>query len=167
MGRPLPGVDAWLDDGELVVDRATVPTFFLGYDGEQGAADESAPWRTGDLVQRDEDSWLYFTGRADDVIISAGYRIGPAEVESTLMGHPAVGEVAVIGTPDSERGELVTAVVVLKRGFVASDALAAELQDHVKAETAPYKYPRLVRFVDALPKTTTGKIHRAALKPGR
>ncbi len=161
MGRPLPGVQTSIVDGELCVDPATVPTFFLGYDGE--AAPEGL-WHTGDRVRVDEDGWLFFESRADDVIVSAGYRIGPVEVESTLLGHPAVREVAVIGEPDEARGELVVAVVVLRDGVEASDELARELQEHVKAETAPYKYPRRVRFVDALPKTTSGKIHRAALR---
>jgi acyl-coenzyme A synthetase/AMP-(fatty) acid ligase len=115
-------------------------------------------------VRQDEDGWLYFQARTDDVIVSAGYRIGPAEVESTLLGHPAVREAAVIGVPSAERGEVVAAVVVLCDGFAASDGLARELQDYVKAETAPYKYPRQVRFVDALPKTNSGKIHRAGLR---
>ena len=161
MGRPLPGVQTSIVDGELCVDPATVPTFFLGYDGD------SAPdglWHTGDRVHADEDGWLFFESRADDVIVSAGYRIGPVEVESTLLGHPAVREVAVIGEPDETRGELVVAVVVLRDGVEGSDELARELQEHVKAETAPYKYPRRVRFVDELPKTTSGKIHRAALR---
>ncbi|MEO6885074.1 MAG: AMP-binding protein [Jatrophihabitantaceae bacterium] len=174
MGRPLPGVRVQIVDsggtpisngvaggGELRIESATVPTFLVGY------GSEPAPqgwWRTGDQVRQDEDGWLYFQARTDDVIISAGYRIGPAEVESTLLGHPSVREVAVIGVPDEMRGEVVAAVVVLRDGFIACDALVAELQDHVKAETAPYKYPRQVRFVDALPKTNSGKIHRAALK---
>jgi acetyl-CoA synthetase len=161
MGRALPGVQVWIVDGELTVDPASVPTFFLGYDG---APPPTGPWHTGDLVRQDEDGWLYFEARADDVIVSAGYRIGPAEVEATLQTHAAVREVAVVGTPDEVRGELVTAVVVLRDGFAASDDLARDLQEHVKAETAPYKYPRLVRFVEALPKTTSGKIHRAALR---
>jgi acetyl-CoA synthetase len=161
MGRVLPGIAADIVDGELVVDPATVPTFFLGYDGAPAAP---GPWHTGDQVRRDEDGWLYFEARTDDVILSAGYRIGPAEVESALLGHPAVREAAVIGSPDAMRGEVVTAIVVLRDGVVASDALAVELQNHVKTETAPYKYPRIVRFADELPKTTTGKIHRAALR---
>lgn len=161
MGRPLPGIDVRIDDGQLTVDPATAPTFFLGYDGEPAP---SGWWHTGDLVHQDDDGWLFFQARADDVILSAGYRIGPAEVEGTLQGHPAVREVAVIGTPDETRGEIVTAIVVLRDGFSPSDALARELQEHVKAETAPYKYPRAVRFVDSLPKTNSGKIHRAALR---
>ncbi|MDT4961552.1 MAG: acetyl-CoA synthetase [Pseudonocardiales bacterium] len=163
MGRPLPGVRTSIVDGELVVDPATVPSFFLGYDG---APAPKGMWHTGDQVRQDDDGWLFFEARADDVIVSAGYRIGPAEVESTLLGHPAVGEVAVIGVPDAERGQVVAAIVVLRDGFGPSDALALDLQSYAKAETAPYKYPRVVRFVDALPKTTTGKIHRAALREG-
>ncbi|MGH8860858.1 MAG: acyl-CoA synthetase [Jatrophihabitantaceae bacterium] len=163
MGRPLPGVHAEIVDGELCVDPATVPTFFLGYDG---LAVPDGLWHTGDLVHADAGGWLFFEARADDVIISAGYRIGPAEVESTLLGHPAVRESAVIGVPDQTRGEIVTAIVVLRDGFEPSDELARELQDHVKRETAPYKYPRRVRFADDLPRTTSGKIHRAALRSG-
>ena len=166
MGRPLPGVEVRITDGELAVDPATVPTFFLGY-GSTGAPDAADGWwRTGDQVRQDDDGWLYFQARADDVIISSGYRIGPAEVESVLATHPAVREVAVVGDPDESRGQVVSARVVLRDGFTASDALVAELQAHARAETAPYKYPRRVTFVDALPKTTTGKINRAALRRG-
>jgi acyl-coenzyme A synthetase/AMP-(fatty) acid ligase len=161
MGRALPGVRTEIVDGELTVDPTTVPSFFLGYDGVPAPA---GMWRTGDQVRQDDDGWLYFEARTDDVIVSAGYRIGPAEVESTLLGHPSVREVAVIAEPDAERGQLVAAIVVLREGFLASDALVLELQAYAKAETAPYKYPRTVRFVDALPRTTTGKIHRAALR---
>jgi acyl-coenzyme A synthetase/AMP-(fatty) acid ligase len=160
MGRPLSGIEVSVVDGELVVDAATVPTFFLGYDGEPAPA---GPWRTGDLVRQDADGWLYFTARADDVIISAGYRIGPAEVEAALASHPAVRESAVTGVPDDARGHVVGAAVVLRDGWVASAELAEQLQQHVRAETAPYKYPRRVWFVDALPRTTTGKINRRAL----
>jgi len=161
MGRPLPGVDAWVDDGELVLDPATVPTFFRGYLGEEAP---SGPWRTGDRVAQDEDGFLFFEGRADDVIISAGYRIGPFEVESALVEHPAVAEAAVVSAPDDERGTVVRAVVVLRDGHAPSDALARELQDHVKAQTAPYKYPRIVDFAGELPKTASGKVRRAALR---
>jgi acetyl-CoA synthetase len=161
MGRPLPGVHAEIVDGELCVEPASVPTFFLGYDG---APAPDGLWHTGDRVHADEDGWLFFESRADDVILSAGYRIGPAEVESTLLGHPAVRESAVIGVPDEARGEIVMAVVVLREGVTPSDELARELQDYVKSETAPYKYPRRIRFVDELPKTPSGKIHRAALR---
>jgi acetyl-CoA synthetase len=163
MGRPLPGIDAWVQDGELVVDPATVPTFFRGYLGETAP---SGPWRTGDRVTQDEDGFLFFEGRNDDVIISAGYRIGPFEVESALVEHPAVAEAAVVAAPDDERGAVVRAVVVLRDGHAPSDALARELQDHVKAQTAPYKYPRIVEFAAELPKTASGKVRRAALRGG-
>jgi acyl-coenzyme A synthetase/AMP-(fatty) acid ligase len=163
MGRPLPGVELWVDDGELVADPATVPTFFLGYLGDAEPAGD-APWRTGDRVVQDDDGYLYFEGRTDDVIISAGYRIGPFEVESALVAHPAVAEAAVVAAPDEERGSVVRAIVVLRDGHAPSDALARELQDHVKDLTAPYKYPRIVDFADDLPKTTSGKIRRALLR---
>lgn len=161
MGRPLPGIEAWVDDGELVLDPATVPTFFRGYLGDDAPG---GPWRTGDRVIRDDDGFLFFEGRADDVIISAGYRIGPFEVESALVEHPAVAEAAVVSAPDDERGAVVRAVVVLRDGHAPSDALARELQDHVKAQTAPYKYPRIVDFAGELPKTASGKVRRAALR---
>jgi acyl-coenzyme A synthetase/AMP-(fatty) acid ligase len=157
MGKPLPGFRAWIDDGELVVDPTTVPTFFL-----DGARDR--PWRTGDRVREDEDGYLWFEGRTDDVIISAGYRIGPFEVESALVSHPAVAEAAAVAAPDEVRGQVVRAVVVLRNGQTGSPELARELQEHVKAETAPYKYPRIVDFADELPKTPSGKIKRAELR---
>ncbi|HEY3021390.1 MAG TPA: AMP-binding protein [Solirubrobacteraceae bacterium] len=162
MGRALPGMRLWVEDGELVADPATVPTFFRGYMGEP-PPDTSVPWRTGDRV-REDDGWLFFEGRTDDVIISAGYRIGPFEVESALVAHPAVAEAAVVAAPDAERGAIVRAVVVLRDGFAAGDALARELQDHVKATTAPYKYPRRIDFAGDLPKTPSGKIRRALLR---
>jgi len=161
MGRPLPGVRAWVDDGELVVDPSSIPTFFLGYLGGEAPV---GPWRTGDRVSRDDDGFLHFEGRADDVIISAGYRIGPFEVESALVSHPAVAEAAVVAAPDEERGAVVRAVVVLRDGHASSDALARELQDHVRAQTAPYKYPRVIDFAPSLPKTASGKIRRARLR---
>jgi acyl-coenzyme A synthetase/AMP-(fatty) acid ligase len=161
MGRPLPGIRAWVDDGELVLDPTTVPTFFRGYIGEDAP---TGPWRTGDRVTQDGRGFLFFEGRTDDVIISAGYRIGPFEVESALVEHPAVAEAAVVAAPDDERGAVVRAVVVLRDGHAPSDALARELQDHVKAQTAPYKYPRLVDFAAELPKTASGKVRRAALR---
>jgi acyl-coenzyme A synthetase/AMP-(fatty) acid ligase len=163
MGRPLPGMKLWVSDGELVVDPRTVPTFFLGYLGDE-RWDRARPWHTGDRVAQDEDGFLHFEGRADDVIISAGYRIGPFEVESALVSHPAVAEAAAVAAPDDERGSVVRAVVVLRDGHDASDALARELQDHVKAQTAPYKYPRIVEFAADLPKTASGKIRRAELR---
>jgi acyl-coenzyme A synthetase/AMP-(fatty) acid ligase len=164
MGRPLPGVDLRVHDGELVLaNPATDPTFFVGYlDGTPAPAGE--PWRTGDRVRADDGGYLYFEGRADDLIISAGYRIGPFEVESALVSHEAVAEAAVVSAPDEERGAIVRAVVVLRDGFAPGRALATELQEHVKHQTAPYKYPRIVDFADELPKTASGKIQRASLR---
>ena len=165
MGVALPGVRLDVDDGELVADPVSIPTFFLGYVGEEPPpAGPSALWRTGDRVERDEQGFLYFVGRTDDVIISAGYRIGPFEVESVLVSHDAVAEAAVVAAPDDERGSIVRAVIVLRDGFAPSDSLARELQDHVKDQTAPYKYPRIVDFADDLPRTASGKIRRAALR---
>ncbi len=183
MGRALPGVQLELEDGELVLEPSSDPTFFLGYLGEQvrreQAADGSwtrwsvrggpadARWHTGDRVRRDEDGWLYFEGRSDDVIVSAGYRIGPFEVESALVAHPAVAEAAAVAAPDEERGAVVRAVVVLRDGVPEpTPELVRELQDHVKRETAPYKYPRIVEFAAELPKTASGKIKRAELRGG-
>jgi acyl-coenzyme A synthetase/AMP-(fatty) acid ligase len=157
MGRPLPGFRAWVEEGELLIDPETVPTFFI--DGPR-----DRPWRTGDRVAEDDDGYLWFEGRADDVIISAGYRIGPFEVESALVTHPAVAEAAAVAAPDEIRGQVVRAVVVLREGRAPSDALADELQQHVKSQTAPYKYPRIVDFAAELPKTSSGKIKRAELR---
>ncbi len=164
MGRPLPGVALEVDDGELVLaDPRTDPTFFVATLG--GApSPEDRPWRTGDRVTADEDGYLYFEGRTDDVIISAGYRIGPFEVESALVSHGAVAEAAVVAAPDDERGTIVRAVVVLRDGYSPSQELVAELQDHVKLQTAPYKYPRIVDFAPDLPKTASGKVQRAVLR---
>jgi len=164
MGRPLPGIQLRVEDGELVLaDPATDPTFFVAYlDGTRSP--DARPWRTGDRVSADEDGYLYFEGRADDLIISSGYRIGPFEVESALVSHEAVAEAAVVAAPDEERGAIVRAVVVLREGFAPGQALATELQEHVKRQTAPYKYPRIVDFADELPKTASGKIQRASLR---
>jgi acetyl-CoA synthetase len=156
MGKPLPGFRLWVEDGEMCVDPSTVPTFFL--DGPDGT------WSTGDRVREDEDGYLWFEGRTDDVIISAGYRIGPFEVESALMSHPAVAEAAAIAAPDDVRGQVVRAVVVLRDGYAPGSQLAGELQEHVKSRTAPYKYPRILDFAQALPKTPSGKIRRAELR---
>ncbi|HEV3319070.1 MAG TPA: AMP-binding protein [Solirubrobacteraceae bacterium] len=177
MGRALPGVALRIDDGELIADPRTVGTFCLGYLGEHVHRDEDGswrvsdrredgPWRTGDRVHEDADGYLWFEGRGDDVIVSAGYRIGPFEVESALIAHPAVAEAAAVAAPDPERGSVVRAVVVLREGHDVdpSPALVRELQEHVKRETAPYKYPRIVEFADELPKTASGKIKRADLR---
>jgi acyl-coenzyme A synthetase/AMP-(fatty) acid ligase len=183
MGKPLPGVGLTVSDGELIADPRTVPTFFLGYLGEDVLVDPRSTgqdgdgcfwqvtdrraggvWRTGDRVREDDDGYLWFEGRADDVIVSAGYRIGPFEVESALVAHPAVAEAAAVAAPDEERGSVVRAVVVLRDGRDPSPELARELQEHVKRETAPYKYPRIVEFAPELPKTASGKIRRARLR---
>ncbi len=119
---------------------------------------------TGDRARRDEEGYFWFIGRADDVIISASYRIGPFEVESALLEHPAVAEAAVVASPDEMRGEIVKAFVTLAPGHRPSDALAAELQEHVRKVTAPYKYPREIEFLDDLPKTISGKIRRTELR---
>ena len=125
---------------------------------------DGGPWHTGDRVRESDDGYLHFEGRSDDVIISAGYRIGPFEVESALVAHEAVAEAAAVAAPDEERGAVVRAVVVLRDGYAPSDALASELQEHVKRETAPYKYPRILEFASELPKTASGKIKRAELR---
>jgi acyl-coenzyme A synthetase/AMP-(fatty) acid ligase len=161
MGKPLPGVGIEIVDGQLHVHPATLPTFFSRYLGQEP---HEGLWATGDLVERDEDGYLWFRGRADDVIVSAGYRIGPTEVEEALASHPAVAESAVVGAPDDERGEVVRAVIVLRDGIDPGAHLVRELQDHVKAETAPYKYPRIIDFSDALPRTPSGKLRRSALR---
>ncbi len=175
MGRALEGTRLSVLDGELVADPESVPTFFLGYLGEGVRRDpdgswsvedrrEQGPWHTGDRVSEDEDGYLHFEGRSDDVIVSAGYRIGPFEVESALVAHPAVAEAAAVAAPDEERGAVVRAVVVLRDGQTPSPELARDLQEHVKRETAPYKYPRIVEFVEELPKTASGKVKRAELR---
>jgi acyl-coenzyme A synthetase/AMP-(fatty) acid ligase len=161
MGRPLPGIEARLVNGELQVKPETVPSFFSHYLGEEPFGGEW--WPTGDHVRQDEYGYLWFEGRDDDIIVSAGYRIGPFEVESALVSHPAVAEAAAVAAPDEERGSVVRAVVVLANGD-PSDELARELQEHVKRVTAPYKYPRIVEFAEQLPKTPSGKIRRAELR---
>ena len=120
-------------------------------------------WPTGDQVREDEDGYLWFEGRDDDIIVTAGYRVGPFEVESALVSHPAVAEAAAVAAPDEERGSVVRAIVVLREGE-PSEGLAAELQEHVKSVTAPYKYPRIVEFAEELPKTSSGKIRRGELR---
>jgi acyl-coenzyme A synthetase/AMP-(fatty) acid ligase len=166
MGKPLPGIALTVNDGELTLLHPTTdPTFFVAYlDDAATPAPDNEPWHTGDRVHQDEDGYLYFESRDDDIIISAGYRIGPFEVESALVSHEAVAEAAVVAAPDDERGALVRAVVVLRDDFAPSDELKATLQEHVRTETAPYKYPRIVDFVPELPKTASGKIRRAELR---
>jgi acetyl-CoA synthetase len=178
MGRPYPGHRiALLDDdgnelpdgvpGEIAVHREGDPVVFLGYwnNPEATEAKFTGPWgRTGDVAVRDAEGYYWYHGRTDDVIKSAGYRIGPAEVENCLVRHPAVANAAVIGVPDAERGSLVKAVVVLTAGHAPSAGLEAELQAHVRARLAPYQVPRLFEFTAALPMTTTGKVQRRVLR---
>lgn len=180
LGKPTPGFDVVVVDeggrplppgneGQIAVRvRPERPVgLFVEYwhDPEATAAAHVGDfYLTGDRAHVDEDGYFWFVSRADDVIISAGYRIGPFEVESVIMEHPGVQEVACIGVPDADRGEVVKAFVVLAPGHEPSDALAAEIQELVKETTAPYKYPRQVEFIDELPKTVSGKIRRVDLR---
>jgi acetyl-CoA synthetase len=180
MGKPIPGHAVAIVDeaGTALPDGATGsiavrrgdPVMFLGYWNrpEATAAKFAGPdgeWMvTGDLGRRDEDGYLHYVGRDDDVITSAGYRIGPGEIEDCLAAHPGVAMAAVIGVPDPLRTEAVKACIVLAEGVAASDALKAELQEHVKRRLAAHEYPRIVEFVDALPMTATGKIMRRVLR---
>lgn len=166
MGKPLPGMETRIVAGELQLRAASSPTFFSHYlDGERF---EGEWWQTGDLVRADEDGYLIFEGRGDDIILSSGYRIGPTEVEAALLSHPAVADAAAVAAPDPERGSVVRAIVVLRDGppddSTSGDVLAHELQEHCKRETAPYKFPRIVEFAAELPKTSSGKIKRAQLR---
>ena len=125
---------------------------------------EDGFYHTGDIAWRDEDGYYWFVGRADDIIKSSGYRIGPFEVESALIEHPAVLECAITGVPDPDRGQIVKATIVLTSGYTPSESLKKELQNHVKNVTAPYKYPRAIEFVEELPKTISGKIRRVEIR---
>jgi acyl-coenzyme A synthetase/AMP-(fatty) acid ligase len=161
MGKPLPGMEVRIADGELQLRAASSPTFFSRYlDGERF---EDEWWPTGDLVSEDDDGFLFFDGRNDDIISSSGYRIGPTEVEAALLSHPAVADAAAVAAPDPERGSVVRAIVVLRDGE-PSEELVTELREHCMAQTAPYKAPRIIEFVDELPKTTSGKVKRAQLR---
>lgn len=161
-GNPLPDGEegelaAWCDD----------PVMFLGYwnNPQATAAKITANWfRTGDVGYRDADGFLWFVGRKDDVITSAGYRIGPGEIEDSLLKHPAVLQAAVIGKPDPLRGEIVKAFVVLTDGYAASPELASEIQQSVRRRLSAHEYPREVEFIDNLPMTTTGKVRRIDLR---
>lgn len=180
MGRPSPAYHIQLLDdqdqpvepgqsGEICViaDRDEVPGMFSGYHKDPQLTESvwhDGIYHTGDLAWQDEDGYLWFVGRTDDIIKSSGYRIGPFEVESVLMEHPAVLECAVTGAPDPVRGQVVRATVVLSRQYTASDALRVELQDYVKTHTAPYKYPRVLDFAEQLPKTISGKIRRVEIR---
>jgi acetyl-CoA synthetase len=155
------------DNMPPVIGSSDFPGLFRGYwiDKEVTANSWSGgTYQTGDMAWRDDDGYLWFVGRNDDVIKCSGYRIGPFEVESALMEHPSVLECAVTAAPDAMRGQIVKATVVLARGYTASDELIRELQNHVKRVTAPYKYPRIVEFVQELPKTISGKIRRLDIR---
>jgi acetyl-CoA synthetase/medium-chain acyl-CoA synthetase len=180
MGLPFPGHDVRVINNELTETKVDElgeiavhiaperpPSLFLEYwkNAEETASVFRGDWYlTGDQAIRDVDGYLWFVGRADDVIISAGYRIGPFEVESALLEHPAVMESAVVATPDADRGSIVKAFIKLRPGAEPNDRLITELQEHCKRVTAPYKYPREIEFVDDLPKTVSGKIRRVDLR---
>ncbi|MDA1311428.1 MAG: AMP-binding protein [Proteobacteria bacterium] len=180
MGRPVPGIEIGIieDDGAVCADDTVghiavkitdpyPPGLFTGYfrDPEGTARSFRNGWYyTGDTATRDADGYIWFVGRSDDIISSAGYRISPFEVESALIEHPAVQESAVVGKSDAIRGEIVKAYVILAPGHQGSDALTIEIQDFVKKVTAPYKYPREIEYRDALPKTISGKIRRVELR---
>ncbi len=159
------------EQGQIVIryDKNYPAGLFKGYYRNQQLTDEAMSegiYYTGDLAWKDEDGYFWFVGRADDVIKSSGYRIGPFEVESALMTHPAVVECAITGVPDEIRGQVVKATVVLAKEYKEQEGevLAQELQDHVKQVTAPYKYPRVIEFVEELPKTISGKIRRVEIR---
>ena len=179
MGKPSPGWVIELQDengkpvgvheeGRIAIKVEPWPVgMFSGYldNPEENKKSFVNGWYyTGDKAYKDEDGYYWFIGRDDDVIKASGYRIGPFEVESALIEHPSVQEAAVVGSPDDIRGLIVKAFVILKPGFTPSDALVRDLQSHVKKVTAPYKYPRLIEFVDSLPKTISGKIRRIELR---
>ncbi len=151
--------------GELAMDIAKSPLmWFQGYHQAPTPSIAGGYYRTGDTVELEPDGAISFVGRADDVITSSGYRIGPFDVESALIEHASVVEAAVVGKPDPERTEIVKAFVVLKGGFEPSPALADELQQHVKKRLSAHAYPREIEFVEALPKTPSGKVQRFILR---
>jgi acetyl-CoA synthetase len=180
MGKPSPGYEIDLlneegkpcevgEEGQIVIYTGNHKPagMFNGYYRDDELTRKV--WRdgiyyTGDMAWRDEDGYYWFVGRADDVIKSSGYRIGPFEVESALLEHPAVLECAITAVPDPDRGQVVKATVVLARDYLPGDELVKELQEHVKKVTAPYKYPRIVEFVSELPKTISGKIRRIQIR---
>jgi len=180
MGKPTPGYDIDIvtddgricevgDEGQVVIrtDRGDPSGMFRGYhrDPELTASVwHDGVYYTGDVAWRDEDGYYWYVGRNDDMIKSSGYRIGPFEVESVLMEHPAVLECAVTGVADDLRGQVVKATIVLSSGYSPSNELVDELQNHVKTVTAPYKYPRIVEFVESLPRTISGKVRRVEIR---
>jgi len=182
IGRPYPGHRvAVIDDqgkelppgelGEIAINRSfngqADPVFFLEYWSNAQATKDKfiGDWGcTGDQGKTDADGYFWYQGRSDDVIKSAGYRIGPAEIESCLVKHRAVANAAVIGKPDETRGAIVKAFIVLQPGEAPSQALIEDIQGHVRGRLAPYEYPREIEFIDALPMTTTGKVQRKELR---
>jgi len=180
MGKPAPGYDIDIidedgnscpvgEEGQIVLrtDRQAPVGMFEGYYRDKALTEKvwhDDVYYTGDTAWKDEDGYLWFVGRADDVIKSSGYRIGPFEVESALLEHPAVLECAVTGMPDPTRGQIIKATVVLTSKYHSCDELVHELQEHVKKVTAPYKYPRVIEFVEELPKTISGKIRRVEIR---
>ena len=177
MGKPYPGhqVEPLDDAGKPMADGEIGelcgwrddPVMFLGYWNREGATEDQfigGWWRSGDMGYRDSDGYLWFVGRGDDVISSSGYRIGPGEIEDCLLKHPAVAQVAAIGSPDALRGEIVKAFIVLARGHRPSDDLRDDIQNTVRDNLAAYEYPREVEFIDELPMTTTGKVRRVVLR---
>jgi acetyl-CoA synthetase len=177
MGRPIPGHDVAVIDGEgrplppgqmgTVAIRRPDPVMFLGYWNRPDATDAKfvGDWLvTGDQARLDDEGYLWFSGRDDDLITSAGYRIGPGEIENCLLKHPSVAMVAVVGVPDLLRTEVVKACVVLKSGIGETEELKTELQEFVRARLAAHEYPRIVEFRSSLPLTATGKIIRRALR---
>jgi acetyl-CoA synthetase len=177
MGRAAPGHAMAIVDGEgnelppdtigQIAIRRPDPVMMLEYWRNPAATRDKfiGDWLlTGDTGRRDGDGYFWFAGRADDVITSAGYRIGPGEIEDCLMKHPAVGLAAVVGVPDKLRTEIVKAFLVLNPGIAPSEALKGEIQDYVKSRLAAHEYPRRIDFVDTLPLTATGKIKRAELR---
>jgi acetyl-CoA synthetase len=180
MGKPSPGYFIELmnkdsgicdvgEEGEIVIKtiNGKPPGLFSGYYRDQRKTDEvwyQGYFHTGDTAWMDEDGYLWFVGRNDDIIKSSGYRIGPFEVESAVISHPAVLECAITGTPHPIRGQVVKATIVLAKGYEPSEELKLEIQNHVKKVTAPYKYPRIIEFVDELPKTISGKIRRIEIR---
>lgn len=156
------------DEGELSIKTNNVQTgLFCGYHKDRKKTNEvwyDGFYHSGDTAWKDEDGYLWFVGRNDDIIKSSGYRIGPFEVESALISHPAVLECAITGVPDDIRGQIVKATIVLTKNYNSSEELKKEIQNHVKNITAPYKYPRLLEFVDELPKTISGKIRRVQIR---
>jgi acetyl-CoA synthetase len=180
MGKPSPNYDIQImdsegktcdvgEEGEIVIKTAddNPPGLFRGYYLEKERTEKAwhdGYYHTGDTAWMDEDGYFWFVGRNDDIIKSSGYRIGPFEVESAVISHPSVLECAITGVPHPIRGQVVKATVVLAKGYQASPELAKEIQDHVKQVTAPYKYPRVVEFVEELPKTISGKIRRLEIR---